>query len=195
MLFIFLVFIAYVIGSIPFGYIIGKLFNIDVTKTGSGNIGATNVARSLGFNFGLIVFVLDLLKGTFAILIALQITQEPSTVILVGLSAILGHMFSIFLKFKGGKGSAVGLGILLGIAPDVFFFTFLFVVFVMLTTRYVSVSSILGVLCTVILMILFQKPTPYVWVSILMLILSIIKHRSNIQRLMQGTERKIGEKL
>src|SRR3989339_1825751 len=172
MLFIFLVFIAYVIGSIPFGYIIGKLFNIDVTKTGSGNIGATNVARSLGFNFGLIVFVLDLLKGTFAILIALQITQEPSTVILVGLSAILGHMFSIFLKFKGGKGSAVGLGVLLGITPDVFIFSLLFVIFVMLVTRYVSVASMVGTLFAAFLMILFQKPMPYILVTVAALILS-----------------------
>ena len=186
--------IGYLLGSIPFGYAISKLYNIDIRQKGSGNIGATNVTRTLGFKIGILVFILDLLKGSLALLIAYQYTMDPIEITLVAISAIFGHMFPVFLGFKGGKGSAIGLGILLVIAPDIFIFTMLFAILVMLITRYVSMASILGAFCVVVLMFLFQKPLTYTLLSMLALILSIIKHKENIKRLINGTERKIGEK-
>ncbi|MBI5701656.1 glycerol-3-phosphate 1-O-acyltransferase PlsY [Candidatus Saganbacteria bacterium] len=191
---IFLIIIGYFLGSIPFGYLFGRIANVDVTKRGSGNIGATNVARIIGPKAGIAVFILDLLKGTVAASLAIYYLGDPLLVVLVGLGAILGHMYSVFLGFKGGKGSAVGLGVLLGVTPDVFFFVFLIVALVMLMSRYVSLASIIGALTTTLLMLLLGKPVPYFILSLLACILILIKHKSNIGRLISGTERKIGEK-
>ena len=194
MLLIFLILIGYILGSIPFGYIIGKIAGVDVTKTGSKNIGATNVVRVLGKKFGVPVFILDFLKGTFAVLLASTYTNDPLYIIIVGFSAILGHMFSVFMKFKGGKGSATGLGVLVAITPDVFFFGALIVILTIIITRYVSVGSMVGTFCVFVLMILLQKPLPYVLATLFMFLFSVVKHKANIQRLIAGTENKIGEK-
>lgn len=194
MLLIFLILLGYILGSIPFGYVVGIMFKTDVTKVGSGNIGATNISRIFGVRMGITVFILDMLKGTLAVVFAIAYLGDPMLIIFVGLAAILGHMFSIFLKFKGGKGSAVGLGVLLGLAPDVFFFTFIIVILVMLISRYVSLASIIGSFTASILMVLVQKPTPYITVTLLGTLLILYKHKENIGRLIQGTERKIGEK-
>lgn len=191
---VILLVLGYILGSVPFGYVMGKLFNVDITRTGSGNIGATNVLRAVGPTAGILVFILDMLKGTLAVVLATIYFSDPLLIILVGLSAILGHMFSFFLKFKGGKGSAVGLGVLLGITPDVFFFSFLLVVLVILISRYVSLASILGALATTWLMLLFQKPLPYFLAAFATMLLIIYKHKGNLSRLLQGTERKLGEK-
>lgn len=186
-----LVIFAYILGSIPFGLIVGKFSKVDITKTGSGNIGATNVLRALGPKAGAMVFILDMLKGTVPVLLAGNLLNDPVSIILVGLASIVGHMFSVFMNFKGGKGAAVSIGVLLGIAPDVFFFTALIVIAVILITRYVSLGSIIGSIITVILMLLFQKPMPYFWMSIIAAAFIIIKHKDNISRLLSGTERKL----
>lgn len=194
MTYLILIITAYILGSVPFGYVIGKLNGVDITKVGSGNIGATNISRTLGFKTGVLVFVLDLLKGTLAISIAIMYDPDPFFIIIIGISAIIGHMFSMFLKFKGGKGAAVGLGVLLGIAPDVFFFTFFIVLMVMLISKYVSLSSIIGSISASLLMLILGKPFPYIFVTFAGTFLILLKHRENMSRLMQGTERKIGEK-
>jgi len=174
--------------------IVCRFFNIDITKRGSGNIGATNVIRTLGPVPGAIVLALDLLKGTFATGIALILLKDPWLVIACGIAAVLGHMFSIYLKFKGGKGAAVGLGVLLAIAPDIFVVAAVFVVAVIALTRYVSLASITGPLLVTVLMYLWGRPVPYLLATLLVAILMIIKHIPNIKRLLAGTERKIGEK-
>ena len=189
-----MILLGYVLGSIPFGYVVGRLLKVDVTKAGSGNIGATNVSRILGFKAGLFVFLLDMLKGTLAVIFANVYLGDPSLIVIVGLSAVIGHMSSIFLNFKGGKGAAVGLGVLLGIAPDICFFTIIIVVLVMVVTKYVSLSSIIGAITASLLMIILQKPAPYLVITVLATILIIYKHKGNISRLISGTERKIGEK-
>jgi len=115
-------------------------------------------------------------------------------VVLTGLMAILGHMFPVYLKFKGGKGAAIGLGVLLAIAPDIFIYSAVFVIVTIALTRYVSVASIFGPLLTAALMYSFNKPLPYFYATSLVAGLMIIKHIPNIKRLISGTERKIGEK-
>lgn len=191
---IFLVILTgYLLGSIPFGVVISRLFNIDITQYGSGNIGATNVLRTLGVVPGIIVLTLDLLKGTLAAYIGILVLKDPLWVVLVGLAAILGHMFSIFMGFKGGKGAAIGLGVLLAIAPEIFLAAALLVVLIIATTRYVSLASIFGPWLVAALMYFLNKPLPYLWATILVAILMVIKHIPNIKRLLAGTERKVGE--
>ncbi len=185
--------LGYLLGSIPFGYILGILFKVDITKVGSGNIGATNVTRALGKWAGIVVLVLDLSKGTLAVILANMYLQDPMFIVLVGLCAILGHMYSIFLKFNGGKGAATGVGVLLGIAPDIFFFTVLIFILVVIISRYVSLASIVGAISATIITLLLQKPAPYFIVVLLGAILIIYQHKENIARLISGTESKFGE--
>jgi len=189
---ILIILLSYLIGSIPFGVVIGRLYQIDITKYGSGNIGMTNVLRTLGTGPGLAVLVLDLLKGTVATYLGILFLKDPLLIVLTGLAAILGHMFSIFLKLKGGKGAAVGLGVLLAVAPDVFFFAALLVIAIILITRYVSLASIIGPVFVAGLMFYARKPLPYTLSAVLVAVLMILKHIPNIKRLLSGTERKIG---
>jgi len=189
--------IGYLIGSIPFGFLAGKLKGVDIRKVGSGNIGATNIYRNLGIMPALAVFLLDLLKGTLAVYIASIMIGNPpiltkeSFLVISGLAAIIGHSYSVFLGGKGGKGSATGLGVLLGIAPDLFIITMIYVIAAIAITRYVSVTSMTGVLLLAILMFMFHKPIVYFIVTVIVAILIIIKHIPNIKRLLAGKEPKI----
>ncbi len=184
--------ISYVLGSIPFGYVIGKLYGKDITKAGSGNIGATNTFRLLGPIPGIIAFLFDLFKGTLSILLATKIYPDPIVIILAGAGAIIGHTFSIFMKFKGGKGVAVGLGVLLGLAPDVFVICAIWAAIVIIVSRYVSLASITGSTLATILMFAFGKPLPFAIFVAVANILIVIKHKSNIKRLLNGSENKVG---
>lgn len=186
-----LILLGYLFGSLPFGYLVGRLYGVDIFKKGSGNIGATNITRALGWGAGISVFALDFFKGAAPTLLALWHLKDPLQVVLVGLAAIIGHSFSIFLKGKGGKGAATGLGVLCVIAPDILLFTLIFVAILIFTTRYVSVGSILGAVSVLALMFILGKPLPYALISLLAATLIVIRHIPNIKRLMSGTERKI----
>ena len=185
--------LGYLLGSIPFGAIISLLYKVDITKAGSGNIGATNVLRTLGVLPAIIVFSLDLLKGFLAVYLAIIVLRDPVLILLAGVAAILGHMFSIFLKFKGGRGAATGLGVLLGITPWVFLFAVILAAIIIGFTRYVSLASIIVPLCSAALMLYLGKPMPYVAATAIIAVLIIVKHVPNIRRLLSGTERKVGE--
>jgi glycerol-3-phosphate acyltransferase PlsY len=182
---------SYLIGSIPFGLIISKIWNIDIRRHGSGNIGATNVFRTLGPIPGAIVFILDLLKGTLAVYLAFQVTGRPELIVLVGTAAVLGHTYPIFLKFKGGRGAATGLGILLGIAPDIFIGAAIMVILLILITRYVSVASIVTPALVTIAFIVLKRPWVYALTAGIISALITIRHIPNIKRLLNRTENKI----
>jgi glycerol-3-phosphate acyltransferase PlsY len=184
--------IGYLIGSIPFGVIAGKLRKIDIRKVGSGNIGATNIYRTLGTAPAVAVFILDLLKGALAVYIAqAMIPSSPAIIVFSGIAAVIGHMYPVYIGFKGGKGSATGLGVLLGIAPDLFIIAMIYVAVAIAVTRYVSVTSIGGVLLLIVLMFTFHKPVEYSIAAVIVAILVIYKHVPNIKRLLSGTEPKI----
>ncbi len=185
---------AYLIGSIPFGYLISKVLNIDIRKFGSGNIGATNVYRTLGPVPGAIVFVLDLLKGTLPVYLAIQLVSNPWLIILVGIAAVIGHTYPIYLKFKGGRGAATGLGILLGIAPDIFVGAVAIAALIIYISRYVSLASIITPIIVTIMLFAFGRPLSYGLAAGLISIIIIARHIPNIKRLRNGTERKIGDK-
>lgn len=182
---------SYLLGSIPFGLIASRLKGVDLTKEGSGNIGATNVFRTLGKSYGIAVFVLDLLKGALPVIIAKSLLPEPALVIGCGALAILGHMFSAFMKFKGGKGVATGLGVVLAIAPYLFIFSFLLGITIIVITGYVSLASITGAVFLSILMFRSGQPPAYSWAVLFVSLMVIIKHIPNIKRLIKGTENKI----
>lgn len=182
---------GYLLGSIPFGYIISKIWNVDIRRYGSGNIGATNVFRTLGPVQGVLVFTLDLLKGTLAISLISLATNRPELIILAGLAAVLGHAYPIFLKFKGGRGSATGLGILLGIAPDIFLGAMILVLIIILLTRYVSLASIITPILVTAALIVLKRPFVYSIATGIVTILIIIRHIPNIKRLLGGTENRI----
>jgi len=203
---------AYLAGSIPFGLLVGRMKGIDVRKAGSGNIGASNVGRLLGRKFFFLVMFLDLLKSLLPMLVASWLTagaehtmQLYVLILMVGFAAILGHMFSLFLNFKGGKGVATSTGVLLGLWP---FYTLpglvTIAVFILLflATRYISVGS-LGAAVTFPLAYLgfalsrgwdpFGGQSPLLIFAVIISALVIFKHRSNIARLRAGTENRMGQ--
>ncbi len=178
-------------GSIPFGLLAGKLKGIDIRKSGSGNIGATNALRALGPAFGIPVLVLDILKGTLPVVAAQMLFNDPLTALASGLAAILGHMYTPFSGFKGGKGVATTLGVLLGLTPDLFLITGAVMVAIIAATRYVSLGSVAGAILLSCLMFIAGKPLPYCWASVFIAAFIIYKHVPNMKRLAEGKENKL----
>lgn len=184
--------IAYLIGSIPSGLILGKLFwHTDLREHGSHNIGATNAWRTLGKGAGIAVFIADSLKGQAGVALGLVLAGTPLAAVLGGLFAIIGHSFSIFLGFHGGKGVATSLGVLTMLMGDVTFIVFVVWFTIVYMTRYVSLGSVVAGFLTPILAALYGYPIEYVLFTVIAAILVIVRHRENIKRLMNGTENKI----
>ena len=184
---------GYLLGSIPTGYLIGKIWNIDIRHYGSGNIGATNVLRTIGPFPGILVFLLDLSKGLLAVIIAQQILNSPLFVVLTGLAAILGNMYSVFLQFQGGRGVATGSGVLLGIAQDIFLAALIFAILLIFLTRYVSLASLLTPIFVAAAFFLLKRPLAYTLVAGVASLFIIARHIPNIKRLLKKSEPRIGE--
>lgn len=190
-----LIIISYLIGSIPFGYIVARLKGIDVRQYGSGNIGATNVGRVLGKGYGVAVYILDLAKGFIPVYFVSKLFDHPFPMVICGLAAILGHVFPIYLRFKGGKAVATSCGVFLWLAPLALLIAVATWVVIILCFRYVSLGSIVGAL-TLIIAIIILGHDPFgsgkyltAFASLVSLIV-IIRHRSNIKRLLTGCEPK-----
>ena len=198
---------SYLLGSIPFGYLAGRLVGIDIRQAGSGNVGATNVVRVLGKGYGYPVFALDFLKGFGAVKISMLMApgrppewNAPEIVgILAAMSSILGHLYPPWLKFKGGKGVATSAGALLALTPVATLIGIAIWIIVFWLTRYVSLASITAavVLPIVILVVSSQdqnKRKPLVYSSACVAAVVIWRHRSNLSRLMRGTEPRFTRK-
>lgn len=184
--------IAYLVGSIPSGLILGKLFwHTDLRKYGSHNIGATNAWRTLGKVPGIIVFLADSLKGQAGVLLGLSLVGTPLAAVIGGLLAIVGHSFSLFLRFHGGKGVATSLGVLTMLMGNVTLIVFVLWFTIVYMTRYVSLGSVVAGVLTPILAALFAYPMEYIVFTVIAALLVIVRHRENIKRLMNGTENKI----
>jgi acyl phosphate:glycerol-3-phosphate acyltransferase len=199
---------GYISGATPFGFIAGKLCRgIDIRQHGSGNIGATNAIRVLGKGIGIPVFIMDFLKGWLPVCLAKAwLASLPGAEMLIstgavitGLAAVLGHMFTFWLSFKGGKGVATTGGVLLGIAPMAMLGGLAVFLVVFVTTRYVSLASMLAGV-GVVVTLLVQMSLAGVWdvvllgFGVLVMLLVILRHRANIRRIMAGTEPKAGRK-
>jgi glycerol-3-phosphate acyltransferase PlsY len=197
---------AYFVGSIPFAYLVAKFTrNIDIRKYGSGNSGATNAFRILGWKLGTIVLILDIAKGLiptmyFASYISLNSVEYIYVQFLMGIIAILGHTFSVFLNFKGGKGVATATGMLIGISPITTFIAFLVFLITTLITRYISLASILGTSAIPVIIQIeryffnFEIHVAFDILTIILAIFIILTHRTNIVRIIKGEENKFGQK-
>ena len=188
---------CYLLGSIPFGYIVGKLFKkVDIRELGSGNIGATNVFRILGPSLASLVLIGDIGKGILSIYLVQYLNIDNLLIITIaGLAVICGHDWSLFLGFKGGKGIATTFGVVFALNPTISILALIIWGVVLITTRYVSLSSIFAVISIFIFTILFKQPYEYIIFSAIILILGIFQHKENIERLKSKKERKIGEKI
>ncbi|HYH06272.1 MAG TPA: glycerol-3-phosphate 1-O-acyltransferase PlsY [Thermoanaerobaculia bacterium] len=212
MLPILLIALAYVIGSIPFSFLVAKVASgKDVRELGSGNVGATNVARTAGKAAGVVALLFDIAKGWGAVMIARLIVARPEWpfdagvlawesrefwIALAGLIAVLGHMFPVWLRFHGGKGVATAAGVFLGLAPITIAGGILVFAIVVIVSRYVSLASIVTAAAIPLFFRFLVNNAPFwhIVMSIGIAILVILKHHSNISRLVQGTERKLGQR-
>ena len=186
--------IGYLLGSIPFGYLMGKLYKIDVTKYGSGNIGFTNVLRVIGVVPAVIVLIFDVLKGYLATYFSYTLGGEILAVV-GAMAAMAGHVWPIYLRFKGGRAVATGLGTILFLTPKITLLAILLFIAVVYITRYVSLGSILCAIFVSAAIIITKQPLPYIIFALIGSILVIVRHKSNIQRLLAGQENKIGSKV
>ncbi|MGG3843872.1 glycerol-3-phosphate 1-O-acyltransferase PlsY [Anoxybacillus kestanbolensis] len=183
--------LSYLIGSIPFALVIGKIFyNTDVRQYGSGNLGATNTFRVLGIKAGLIVAIGDLLKGSVACLLP-QILHSSIDPIICGLLAVLGHIFPIFASFRGGKAVATSTGVFLFLTPLGILFSFIVFLVTLIITKYVSLSSIFGAITLSFYILMFEDNIMIKVLSLFVSIVIIFLHRKNIKRILEGTENKI----
>lgn len=191
---LFLIIASYFLGSIPTGVILAKVFaGRDIRREGSGNIGATNVARVLGKKIGVLTLVGDLLKGFIPVFAGCYLISSLLLGCLMGLAAFLGHLFPIYLGFKGGKGVATALGVFLYLSPVVILIEVVIFAAVVGISRYVSLGSLIAAATMPILLLLMSFPQAVVLLSIAFALLIFIKHRSNIERLLGGTENKFGK--
>lgn len=193
--------VAYILGSIPFGYIAGVIAGVDVRKHGSGNIGATNTVRVLGKKYGYAVFVADVLKGFIAVRFALWFAHfHPATSYLIGIVAalfvVLGHSFPVWLHFRGGKGVAAAAGACLGLLPVATFIAIAVWIGMFFVFRYVSLASIIAAVTLALSASLLGNATDPILLGFTWLIvgLIILRHRSNIVRLFQGREPRFERK-
>ena len=193
---VFLIILAYLIGAIPSAYIFTvKIKGVDIREIGSGNVGATNAARALGLKYGIIVALLDILKGFLAVslvyfLMGNNINQ--SIVYLSGLAVIIGHDFSVFLKFNGGKGVATSVGVILGLEPIILLFLVIIWFLIAVITRYISLASVLSALILPAVAYLISAETIAILFFLVFGLLIVISHHENISRLIKGTENKFG---
>jgi glycerol-3-phosphate acyltransferase PlsY len=198
-------FIAYLLGSIPTGFLVGQARGVDLRTVGSGNIGATNALRALGTPAGLFVLLMDALKGWIAVMpvplllgtlfgIPRDGAIHEASMIIAGVCAILGHNYTCWLGFKGGKGIATSAGVLLALVPWALLIIFSIWVIVFATTRYVSLGSLAASAALPFASWLTGESLAKVIVTAAMGVLAIYKHKANIQRLLSGTESRFGSK-
>jgi len=185
---------GYLFGCIQTAFIVGKLKqNIDIRNYGSGNSGTTNAIRVLGWKFGALTFFGDILKAVFAVTLSLIIFKNPLAGFYSGIGVIMGHNWPVFLKFKGGKGIASTIGVMFAVDYRIGLIMIAVLAIVILLTKYVSLGSIFMVITIPILMFIWHSnDIEWIVLGLLLMISALFQHRSNIERLLKGTENKLG---
>lgn len=188
--------IPYLIGSVNSSIIVCRLWGkIDIRKHGSGNAGMTNTLRTLGVGPAAMVIVGDVLKGIIAVVIGRFLTGNDAGAMIGGLAAVVGHNWPVFFQFKGGKGILTSAAVILMITPKIGLFVLIISILIIALTRYVSLGSLLGALILVLTVIIADfKNTNLFFFSVILTLLALYTHRGNIQRLLNGTERRLGRK-
>ena len=193
MLIALVVLVGYLLGSVPFAYLLARRRGIDLRTAGSGNIGAANVLRTAGVTTAVVVSLLDALKGSIAVLGAQAITSGSVAPVAAGLASILGHVYPVWLRFHGGKGVATSAGVFAVLAPAALGIAGLAFVIVVVITRFVSAGSVVGALVLVVATALMtHAPGPVVAGAVGAATIVLAKHHANLRRLAEGTERRIG---
>ena len=192
LLWIAIILTSYVIGSIPFGYLIGlNCAGIDITKRGSGNIGATNIAREAGLRYGIATLILDVLKGLFPVMVTVVFFDGTGPLAwFSGLGTILGHQFSIFLRFRGGKGVATAIGVYIFIAPLECIAALVIFFITVRIWDFISLGSLILSLCVPIIFFVSSGSGLSIIMSSIIAALIVFKHRGNIHRMFRGKERR-----
>jgi glycerol-3-phosphate acyltransferase PlsY len=185
---------GYLIGAIPFALLLARRMGVDLRGTGSGNVGAANVFRTTGPSIALTTVMLDVSKGVGAVLLASSMTDNPAVIAAAGLAAILGHIYSVWIRFRGGKGVATSCGVFAVLAPEATLLSFAIFVLTVVYTRYVSLGSVIASIALPVAVHFSRAPVPTVAGAIAAAVLVIERHRSNLARLQAGTERRLGQR-
>ncbi len=185
---------GYLIGSFPTGYFVAKAYGVNIQKVGSGNIGATNVLRSVGLWPAVLVVLADPLKAMLSILIADIVGISEWGLVLAGLATVLGNNFNIFLGWRGGKGVATSLGVGLAIVPVVTLAASAIGVLTIALGRYVSLGSVVALFAAPLFLVMRPFSVPQLFLVLMLLLLVVVRHRENIKRLAEGSERRLGAK-
>jgi len=193
--FLLMVAVAYLLGAFPTAYVVGRLRNIDITKHGSGNIGGTNAMRVMGATLGVTVLVVDMLKAALPTYVAAQLLPLDSwQVLTVALATVIGHNWSVYIGFRGGKGIACTIGVCAVLFPTVLLASFAVFALTIAVTKYVSLSSLLMMTSMPLLLKLWNYRVEHIWFALGLLVIGIYRHRANIKRILAGTENKVGGK-
>ncbi len=186
---------AYLVGSIPFAYLLSRRRGVDLRQVGSGNVGASNVLRTSGVRAAVLAMVLDGVKGALAVIVAQRLASGPAVPVAAGLASVIGHIYPVWLHFHGGKGVATAAGVFavltpasLGVASGVFLIA-------VWATRYISVGSLAGGMALAGTAVVIDAPAAVAIGASLVFVIILLRHRANVRRLMAGTERRIGQRL
>jgi acyl phosphate:glycerol-3-phosphate acyltransferase len=190
------VLLSYLLGSLPVGLLLARVRGRDPRTIGSGNIGATNVMRAAGKTLGIITLLGDSLKGFLPTWLAIRFGLPDMVVAAAGFAAFLGHLFPLYLRFKGGKGIATALGIFLAFNYVAVLIDFVVFALLLLKWRYVSLGSLVGAALMPFILLFLKTPVPapapYIALCVIMAVLTFIKHKDNIRRLLEGSENRMG---
>jgi glycerol-3-phosphate acyltransferase PlsY len=186
---------AYLVGSIPFAYFVARRRGVDLRTNGSGNVGATNVLRTAGVRAAILAMLLDGLKGSAAVLVAERLSGGAATPMAAGLASVVGHIYPLWLRFRGGKGVATAAGVFGVLAPSALLAASAVFVVAVWVTRYISLGSIAAAVTLAIVTLFSEAPAVVNTGTIAMMAMILHRHRANIVRLMAGTERRIGQRL
>jgi glycerol-3-phosphate acyltransferase PlsY len=183
---------AYLLGSIPFAFLLARRRGIDLRRAGSGNVGASNVLRTSGVSLAVLAIALDGLKGTLAVLIAERVSAVPAAPVAAGLASVVGHVYPVWLRFHGGKGVATAAGVFTLLAPAALTAAAAVFAIAVVATRVISVGSVSAAVTLPIATALMDAPGLVVAGAVLAAAIIVYSHRANLARLVAGTERRVG---
>ena len=187
--------LGYFAGSIPFAFLVARRRGIDLRRSGSGNVGATNVLRTSGVPLAVTAMMLDAMKGAVAVLIAQRLTEGPATPVAAGLAAIVGHVYPVWLQFRGGKGVATAAGVFAVLTPLALAIAAVAFVLAAFVTRYISVGSVTAALTLAAAAVIDDPPNAVGAGAIVAALVIVHRHRANLARLVAGTEPRIGQRI
>ena len=189
------VFVAYLVGSVPFAFLLARRRGIDLRRVGSGNVGATNVLRTSGVGNAVLAMCLDGSKGLLAVVVAQRLTAGEATPVAAGIASIIGHIYPVWLRFRGGKGVATAAGVFGVLAPVALAAAGGVFLLAVSVTRYISVGSVAAAITLAVAASASEVPAAVAVGSIVSALIIVHRHRANLARLMAGTERRVGQRL